>query len=185
MTQLRLPELPDAVEKYGHCRRVTSSVAVANKTESIHFYGQVADITQSQSVSIRSYNSLPNVGTSRTLTKHVPSCFQQVGDNQSTKTSRLVDVVLTSTLESAFTTFCFVLSRDYGWISRDMDTDARIEKGDIMVDEDVLREAGVLVHRLVVYIQVWNVIGCHTRTHTTHTRTSTNMCTCIANWSRA
>ncbi|KAI0207808.1 hypothetical protein LSAT2_007551 [Lamellibrachia satsuma] len=71
----------------------------------------------------------------------------QVADNQSTKTSRLVDVVLSSPLDSAFATLCFVLSRHYGWIARDMDTDVRVEKGDIIIDGDVLREAGMLVHR--------------------------------------
>ena len=70
-----------------------------------------------------------------------------MGDNESTKTSRLIDVVLSSPLDGAFATLCFVLSRDYGWIARDMDTDARVEKGDIVIDEDVLREAGMLVHR--------------------------------------
>ena len=51
---------------------------------------------------------------------------------------------------NAYDVLCAVLVKDYAWLSKELQTDSQCEKGNLTIDEDVMKEAGMLVHRFVV-----------------------------------
>ena len=74
--------------------------------------------------------------------------LQQEKSN-SYKVGRLFDVLLTSPLMNAYDVLCEVLVKEYAWLSKELQTDSQCEKGSLTIDDDVMKEAGMLVHRFV------------------------------------
>ena len=84
--------------------------------------------------------------------------LQQEKSN-SYKVGRLFDVLLTSPLMNAYDVLCAVLVKEYAWLSKELQTDSQCEKGNLTIDEDVMKEAGMLVHRFVTdqsFVRNWN-----------------------------
>ena len=73
--------------------------------------------------------------------------LRQAEKNPGQKAAKLVDWLLESKVEKAFHELTCVLVSKYAWLGKEMQTEVRIERGDVIIDEDVLREAGTLVHR--------------------------------------
>ena len=63
------------------------------------------------------------------------------------KVGRLFEILLTSPLINAYDVLCAVLVKDYAWLSKELQTDSQCEKGNLTIDDDVMKEAGMLVHR--------------------------------------
>ena len=63
------------------------------------------------------------------------------------RASKLVDWLVESKVERAFLEVCSALVTKYPAISKELQTEVRIERGDVNIDEDVMKEAATLVHR--------------------------------------
>ena len=63
------------------------------------------------------------------------------------RAGRMIDYILLSPEPDGFERLCVALARDYGWLSKELELDLKIERGEIHIDEDVLKEAAMLVHR--------------------------------------
>jgi len=63
------------------------------------------------------------------------------------RASRMIDYILLTVQPDAFQTLCAALVRDYPWLTKELELDLRIEKAEIDIDEDVAKEAAMLVHR--------------------------------------
>ncbi len=75
------------------------------------------------------------------------SSVLQSEQTPSYRVNRLYDALLSCSTPSAYDVLCAALVRDYDWLSRDLQVDAACEKGSLRIDDDVMREAGVIVHR--------------------------------------
>ena len=70
--------------------------------------------------------------------------MEQINTN---RVNKMLDLVVASSLPDAFTVFCSLLANNYGWMSKDMEADLRMERGDFEIPDDILKEASTLVHR--------------------------------------
>ena len=70
---------------------------------------------------------------------------ESLSDNQ--RMVKFIEFLISTDTESAYEKLCSVLIKDYNWISRDLEIDLRIEKGDLELDDDVIKEAAMLVHK--------------------------------------
>ena len=48
---------------------------------------------------------------------------------------------------NVYDVLCAVLVKEYAWLSKELQTDSQCEKGNLTIDDDVMKEAGMLVHR--------------------------------------
>ena len=65
------------------------------------------------------------------------------------KVMKLMEVISENTADesTAFDAFCSVLAKDYGWLTRELEADLLVEKGQFTIEEDLMRDAGMFVHR--------------------------------------
>ncbi|CAD5125213.1 DgyrCDS13454 [Dimorphilus gyrociliatus] len=66
---------------------------------------------------------------------------------QNSKVMKFFDMITSCSKSGLFEQLCMALTRSFPWLAKDLQSDLKTERGNLVIDPDVVKEAAMLVHR--------------------------------------
>lgn len=74
---------------------------------------------------------------------------------------KFFELITSCSKPGLFEQICMALTRSYPWLAKDLQSDLKTERGNLIIDPDVVKEAAMLVHRLNRAYFLYLIINFH------------------------
>lgn len=68
---------------------------------------------------------------------------------------KFFELLTISSKTGLFEQICMALMRSYPWLSKELQSDLKNERGNLVIDQDVQKEASMIVHRLNIFLFIF------------------------------